>query len=117
MLPETDAEPAAEADVGSDVGVAFRPARPATAESILGMTQALVKAFAGRALAEALTPLLSLSPLPEELEPAPAGIQTMSRPDLQLERLQAPNGTAATMAAGPRRGNAGDKTTVRHGAR
>jgi hypothetical protein len=97
MIPETDAEPAAEADMGSDVGVAFRPARPATAESILGMTQALVKAFAGRALAEALTPLLSLSPLPEELEPAPAGIQTMSRPDLQLERLQAPNGTA-TMA-------------------
>jgi hypothetical protein len=99
MLPETDVQPPAELDMASDADAVYRPARPATAESILVITQGLVKAFSGHALAEALTPLLSLSSLPGEFEPAPDGTQTMSKADQPHESFEGPNGTAAKMAS------------------
>jgi hypothetical protein len=99
MLPETDIQPPAELDLASDADAVYRPARPVTAESILVITQGLVKAFSGHALAEALTPLLSLSSLSEEFEPAPDGTQTMSKADQPHESFEGPNGTAAKMAS------------------
>ncbi|TDK35598.1 hypothetical protein E2F50_15345 [Rhizobium deserti] len=98
ILAEADAGPPTELDLAPDADAVYRPARPVTAESILGITQGLIKAFSGHALAEALTPLLSLSPLPEALDPALDDTQAMPKQDLPLGRSsQDLEGSASNM--------------------